>query len=55
LLSSGSKDCLLKVSKGYEVVKTFNIGGYAVSLDYFNGKFLVATSNGKVLSINDNG
>ena len=51
-MSSGSKDNVLKVSKGYEVVKTFEIGGFAVSLDYFNGKFLVANSNGKVMCIN---
>lgn len=41
------------MSKGYEVVKTFDIEGFAVSLDYFNGKFLVANCNGKVISINE--
>jgi hypothetical protein len=32
-------------------VKTFDIGSFAVSLDFFNGNFLVATSGGKILSI----
>jgi WD40 repeat protein len=44
LLSSGSKDNCVKVSKGYEVIKTIDIQGFAVSLDFFNGKFLIATS-----------
>jgi hypothetical protein len=42
----------LKVSKGYEIVKAFDLPSYAVSLDYFNGKFLVGTGCGKILTIN---
>jgi len=53
LLSSGSKDNILKVSKGYQVVKTFDIGAFAVSLDFHHGKFLVGTSAGRILSITE--
>ena len=51
LLSSGSRDNLVKVSKNYEVVQTFEIPSYAKSLDYFNGKILVGTNCGKMLTI----
>ena len=53
LLSSGSRDKKLIISKNFEAVKTFDIPSYAQSLDFFHGKYLVATSCGKVLTIDD--
>lgn len=53
LLSSGSKDNQLKISKGYEIVKTFDLPSFAVSLDFFHHKFLVGTSCGKILTIDE--
>jgi len=35
------------------VVKTFDIGAFAVSLDFNSGKFLVGTSSGRILSITE--
>lgn len=46
LLSSGSKDSLVKISKNGEVLKEFKIEGYAKSLDLFNGNLLIATKFG---------
>lgn len=53
LLSSGSKDNKLIVSKNLETLKEFDLPSFAVSLDFFNGKYLVATSCGKVITIAD--
>lgn len=35
------------------MIKTFDIPSYAQSLDFFHGKYLVATASGKVLTIDD--
>ena len=53
LLSSGSKDNLLKISVNLQVVQTISIPSYAQSLDYHHGSYLVATSCGKVLTIDE--
>ena len=53
LLSSGSKDKKLIISKDLETLKEFDIPSYAVSLDFFHGKYLVATGCGKILTIAD--
>ena len=53
LLSSGSKDNKLIVSKGSEIVKSFDIPSCANSLDFFHGSYLVATKCGKILTIDD--
>lgn len=34
-------------------MKTFDIGAFAVSLDFHKGKFLVGTSSGRILSITE--
>lgn len=53
LLSSGSKDLLIKISQNGQVLKEFQIDGYAKSLDLLNGSLLVGTKYGEVLSINE--
>jgi hypothetical protein len=53
LLSSGSRDRKLKVSKGNQIVKVIDIPSFAVSLDYFHGKYLVGTNCGKIIIINE--
>jgi hypothetical protein len=53
LLSSGSKDLLIKISQNGQVLKEFQIDGYAKSLDLLNGSLLVGTKYGQVLSINE--
>ena len=53
LLSSGSKDNVLKVSVDFQVLQTISIPSHAQSLDYHHGSFLVATSCGKILTINE--
>ena len=53
LISSGSKDFLIKISQNGQVIKEFQIDGYAKSLDLFNGNLLVGTKYGEVLSINE--
>lgn len=53
LLSSGSKDKKLIISKDFEALKEFDIPSGAVSLDFFHGKYLVATKCGKILTIDD--
>lgn len=35
------------------MIKTFEIGAFAVSLDFDKGKFLVGTSAGRILSITE--
>ena len=52
LLSSGSKDNVLKISKNGEIVKEIPIPTYAKSLDLFNGNVLVGTKGGQILTIN---
>ena len=46
LLSSGSKDNLIKISKDGLVLKEFKIEGYAKSLDLYNGTLLAGTKFG---------
>ena len=46
LLTSGSKDNLIKISKDGQVLKEFHIQGYAKSLDLLNGNLLVGTKFG---------
>lgn len=46
LLSSGSKDGLIKISKDGQVLKEFKIEGYAKSLDLYNGTILAGTKYG---------
>ena len=53
LLSSGSKDFLIKISQNGKVIKEIQIDGYAKSLDLFNGNILAGTKYGEVLSINE--
>ena len=53
LITSGSKDNLVKISKDGQVLKEFLIEGYAKSLDLFNGNLLVGTKFGEILSINE--
>ena len=53
LLSSGSRDKKLIVSKDLEALKEFDIPSHAVSLDFFHGKYLVATHCGKIMTIAD--
>ena len=53
LLSSGSRDKKLIVSKNFEVVKQFDLPSSAVSLDFFHGKYLAATKCGKIMTIED--
>jgi hypothetical protein len=53
LLSSGSKDFLIKISQNGQVIKEFLIDGYAKSLDLLNGNLLAGTKHGEVLSINE--
>lgn len=53
LLSSGSKDNKLIVSKDFEIIKQFDIPSHAVSLDFFHGSYLVATTCGKIVTIDD--
>ena len=52
LISSGSKDFLIKISQNGEIVKEFQIDGYAKSLDLLNGNLLIGTKYGEILSIN---
>lgn len=52
LLSSGSKDNVIKISQGGNVVKTIPIPSYAKSLDLLNGNILAGTKQGQILSIN---
>lgn len=53
LLSSGSKDNQLVISKDFEVIKSIEIPSYAKSLDFHHGKYLVATSCGKIITIDE--
>ncbi len=53
LLSSGSKDNKLIISKDFEILKEFDIPSHAVSLDFFHGKYLVATTCGKIMTIGE--
>ncbi len=53
LLSSGSKDNLIKISKDGQVLKEFRIEGYAKSLDLHNGTLLAGTKFGEILTINE--
>jgi hypothetical protein len=52
LLSSGSKDNLIKISKNGAVIKSIAIPSYAKSLDLLNGNLLVGTKGGQILTIN---
>jgi hypothetical protein len=52
LLSSGSKDNVVKISKNGQVTKEINIPTYAKSLDLLNGNLLVGTKGGQILTIN---
>lgn len=51
LLSSGSIDKKLIISKNLEALKEFDLPSSAVSLDFFHGKYLVATKCGKIMTI----
>ena len=53
LLSSGSRDNKLVISKNLEAIKSIDIPSYAKSLDFFHGQYLVATSCGKIITINE--
>lgn len=53
LLSSGSKDNSVKISKNGETLKEFKIEGYAKSLDLFNGNLLIGSKFGEILTINE--
>ena len=53
LLSSGSKDKTLKISKNFEVLQTIEIPSHAQSLDYHHGSYLVSTACGKILTIDE--
>ena len=55
LLSSGSRDNKLIVSKNLEVQHTIDIPSYAKSLDFHHGKYLMATSCGKIIEIGEGG
>ena len=55
LLSSGSRDNKLIVSKNLEVQHTIDIPSYAKSLDFHHGKYLVATSCGKIIEVGEGG
>jgi hypothetical protein len=46
LLSSGSKDNLIKISQNGQVLKEIKIQGYAKSLDLLNGNLLASTKYG---------
>jgi len=52
LLSSGSKDNKLHVSDGDgNISASYDIPSYAKSLDLLNGKILVATKCGRIITI----
>ena len=51
LLSSGSRDKTLKVSKDFEVLHEIQLPSHACSLDFHHGQYLAATSCGKILTI----
>ena len=52
LLSSGSKDNKLNVSNADgEVLASYDIPSYAKSLDLLNGKILVGTKCGRIITI----
>ena len=53
LLSSGSKDNLIKISQNGQVIKEIKIQGYAKSLDLLNGNLLASTKFGEILTINE--
>ncbi len=53
LLSSGSKDGLIKISQNGEIIKEIKIEGYAKSLDLLNGQILAATKYGQILTIDE--
>ena len=54
LLSSGSKDHLIKISDGQgQVLSEVEIPTYAKSLDLLNGKILAGTYCGRILVIDE--
>jgi len=52
ILSSGAKDFLLKVYDGnsFQVSEQFQLGHAAKSIDILNGKILVGSRDGKILT-----
>ena len=55
LLSSGSRDNKLIVSKNLEALHTIELPSYAKSLDFHHGKYIAATSCGKVIELGEGG
>jgi WD40 repeat protein len=53
LLSSGSRDHLLKVSKDGAILHEITLPSSARSLDYYHNQYLVATSCGKILTVHE--